>query len=156
MQAIALDAPGGLVEIEAASWRDLNLVRELERLCFPHDAWPLLDMLGVLTLPHVVRLKAVDGEQVVGFVAGDVRRLQNVAWIATICVHPDWQGRRIGAQLLEECEGQVGVRTVKLSVRASNEAALRLYRRMGYQQTGTWPRYYKGGEDAVVMEKILN
>ena len=141
--------------IKAASWRDLSSLRELEKICFPLDAWPLLDMIGVLTLPQVVRLKALENRQMVGFVAGDVRPSQGLGWIATICVHPEIRGQGLGSRLLKECEIQMGMPRVKLTVRASNEHALDLYQRSGYVQVGEWRRYYKGGEHAVVMEKIL-
>ena len=58
MVSEATSLPGSLATIQPATWRDLNSLRHLERLCFPKDAWPLLDLVGVLTLPNVVRLKA--------------------------------------------------------------------------------------------------
>ncbi|MDH3942599.1 MAG: GNAT family N-acetyltransferase [Anaerolineae bacterium] len=148
--------PGSQVEIVPAAWRDMGAIRELERLCFPLDAWPLLDMIGVLALPSVVRLKAEEDQRLVGFVAADVRRSKNMAWIATICVHPDLRGQGLGAALLEACEAKLDVGKVKLSVRASNQSAINLYKRFGYQQVDTWKRYYKGGEDATVMEKVVS
>jgi hypothetical protein len=33
-----------------------------------------LDLIGVLTMPNVVRLKAMSDHQMVGFIAGDVRK----------------------------------------------------------------------------------
>ena len=44
---------------------------------------------------------------------------------------------------------------MRLSARASNREALRLYQARGYEQIDVWPKYYVGGEDAVVMEKVL-
>ena len=63
----------------------------MEQTCFPKDAWPLLDLIGVLTWPGVVRLKAVSDEQMVGFIAGDPRRMEGMAWIATVAVLPEYQ-----------------------------------------------------------------
>ena len=77
------------IRIETATLWDVGAIRELERVCFPQDAWPLLEMVGVLSLPSVLRWKASDGERLVAFVAADVRRAQHVAWIATIAVHPE-------------------------------------------------------------------
>ena len=139
--------------VERASWRDLNALRRLEKECFPKDAWPLLDLLGVLTLPNVVRLKAVLDGQMVGFIAGDVRSSENLAWIATIGVLPEYQGRGIGRALLESCESQIAESAIRLNVRASNHVAIQLYRNCGYEQYGRWPAYYQDGEDAIVMEK---
>ncbi len=143
------------IKIEVAGWRDLNALRHLEQVCFPKDAWPLWDLLGVLTFPNVVRLKAVEGEQMVGFIAGDIRQSEKTAWIATIGVLPEYRGRGIGAALLEACEVRLNMPRVRLNVRVSNQPALRLYRKFSYQEVGVWPRYYQDGEDAYILEKRL-
>ena len=83
-----------------ATWRDLGDLRRLERACFPVDAWPLLDLIGVLSFPNVVRLKAVIKDQMVGFIAGEMKRSDGVAWIATICVTPVYQRQGIATALL--------------------------------------------------------
>jgi ribosomal protein S18 acetylase RimI-like enzyme len=44
---------------------------------------------------------------------------------------------------------------VRLTVRESNSSAIALYRVNGYQQVKRWRKYYKGGEDGIVMEKLL-
>lgn len=138
-----------------ATWRDLNEVRQLENLCFPQDAWPLLDMIATLTMPNIVRFKAVRYDRVIGFVAGDVKANQHTGWIATICVHKSMRGKGIGGKLLEMCEKEMGMPRVKLTVRASNHTAINMYLHSGYQEVSRWRKYYKGGEDGVVMEKEL-
>lgn len=141
------------VAIEPASLRDLGALRHVEQICFPKDAWPLMDLIGVLTFPGVVRLKAVNGKQMVGFIAGDIRRLEGVAWIATVAVLPEFRSRGIGAALLQACEAQISVNRIRLCVRPSNDVAIRLYERFGYTKVGEWTRYYQDGESALVMEK---
>ena len=69
---------------------------------------------------------------------------------------PEYRRRGIGAALLQACEAQLGVRRVRLSVRASNRPAIELYERFDYQQVGRWGHYYQDGEDALVMEKTLD
>ena len=140
--------------IESANLRDLGALRELERVCFPRDAWPLLDLIGVLTMPGVVRLKATgpDG-RLIGFVAGDVRRTEGFAWIATIGVLPEYRGQGIGSGLLEACEARISLPVVRLCVRTDNPGAIRLYERFGYQRKGEWVGYYADGAKALVMEK---
>lgn len=128
-------------------------MRRLEQEVFPKDAWPLWDIIGVLTLPNVVRLKAVLDGEVVGFAAGDVRPFEGVAWIATLAVLPEHRRKGIGSALLSACEAQLKPRTIRLNVRTTNRAAIQLYRNAGYQQAGMWPEYYQDGEDALVMEK---
>ena len=139
--------------IETATWRDLNALWHLEKVCFPQDAWPLWDLIGVLTLPNVVRLKAVQDSTMVGFIAGDLRPTQNLAWIATLGVLPEYRGQGIGKALLQKCEERLFVPRINLNVRASNQAAIQLYLNSGYQKAGIWPVYYQDGEDALLMEK---
>lgn len=142
-----------LVEIQPASWRDLNALRHLEQICFERDTWPLLDLVGVLAIPSVVRLKAVIRDIMVGFIAADVRASERMAWIATVGVLPEYRNRGIGALLMTRCEALVPVPTIRLNVRHSNQTAIRLYQRLGYRQVGIWPNYYQDKEDAIVMEK---
>ena len=141
--------------VEPATWRDLSSLRRLEKICFPVDVWPLLDMIGVLTFPGVVRLKATQDGEMVGFIAADIRQMENLSWISTLGVLPDYRRRGIARMLLQECEARLQVPKVRLSVRASNQPALRLYTSVGYQQHTIWSRYYGDGEDALILEKSL-
>ena len=141
--------------IEPATWRDLNGLRHLEQICFPQDAWPLWDLIGVLTFSNVFRIKATANGQMVGFIAADLHRSENLAWIATVGVLPEYRRQGIGSALLIAVEEQIGMSSIRLSVRVSNRPALNLYDRLGYHRYGTWPHYYADGEDALVLEKNL-
>lgn len=162
MESVVGSAQNGRVVIGPANWKDLNALRQLEKVCFPKDAWPLWDMIGILTLPGVVRLKAVADEQMVGFVGVDIRQHERLAWIATIGVLPEYRRQGIGSALLEACEQALGgrlgrerVSAIRLTVRTSNLTAIRLYEERGYFKIGIWPAYYQDKEDGVVMEKGL-
>jgi Acetyltransferases len=139
--------------IQPATWRDLFALSELEKICFKEDAWPLLELMGVLTFPGVVRLRAVVEKEMVGFIASDARRSEKTGWILTLGVLPFWRRRGIAYDLLSACERQMGMPVVKLTVRRNNESALRLYEKMGYKQVDIWSRYYRDGEDGLVLEK---
>jgi ribosomal protein S18 acetylase RimI-like enzyme len=141
------------VEIIGASFLDLNALNKLERACFGKDAWPWLDLVAVLTFPDVVRLKAVEDGQMIGFVAGDPRPREDLAWIATIGVVPEFRRRGIGRDLLRACEVRLKQARIRLSVRASNDCAIRLYEREGYERVEVWQRYYFDGEAAIIMQK---
>ncbi len=141
------------MEIRNASILDLNALSRLERACFGTDAWPLFDLIAVLTFADVVRLKAVETGDMIGFVAGDARQTESVSWIATIGVLPEFQRRGVGRELLRACEARLTTPRIRLSVRASNAGAIRLYDLEGYQRVETWQAYYNDGEAAIVMEK---
>lgn len=156
MQTTLAAALSDQIVIQTATWRDLNALRRLESECFPIDAWPLWDLVGVLTLSNIVRLKAVVGGRMVGFIAGDLRREENMAWIATLGVLPEYRRRGIGNALLLECEARLDVARVRLSVRRSNHVAIHLYQRLNYRLIDAWVGYYQDGEDALVFEKRLD
>lgn len=131
----------------------MNELRKLENVCFGEDAWPLWDLIAVLSLPKIVRLKAVVDGKMVGFIAGDPHPKEGIGWIATLGVLPPYRRMGIAAELLERCEREMDLPSNRLSVRRSNEPALALYRKFGYQMVDVWRGYYHSGEDALVLEK---
>ena len=143
------------MEIIKASILDLNMLRKLEQESFARDAWPLLDLIAVLTFPEVIRLKAMEDGQMVGFVGGDPRPRDGWGWIATIAVDPSYRRRGIGRALLHACEKALKVPRSRLTVRISNQAAISMYEKEGYTTIDVWKAYYNDGEDGIVMEKNL-
>ena len=141
------------MDILPATLRDLGPLRRIEQACFPRDAWPLLDLMAVLTWPEVIRLKAVVDDRMVGFIAGDPRRSEGMAWIATLGVLPEYRRRGIARALLLECEKRLNASRLRLCVRIDNTDAIRLYEQEDYRHVGTWTKYYNDGGDALVMEK---
>ena len=96
---------------------------------------------------------ARDGSSVVGY-AGMLFVLDE-GHITTIAVDPDRHNDRIGTRLLLALlRGAIdrGATGVTLEVRASNEAALALYRRFGFAPAGARRDYYSHPtEDALVL-----
>ena len=77
----------------------------------------------------------------------------------TLGVLPDARqkgiGRALTTALLQHCRDQ-GVRQVFLEVRAGNEAALALYRDLGFKIIDRRRRYYRNPEeDAAIMRLWL-
>jgi ribosomal-protein-alanine N-acetyltransferase len=143
-----------MINIETASLKDLNNLRELERICFPIDNWPLLDLIGVLTIPGIIRIKAIFIENFVGFIAGNINNRESTGWITTIAVLPEFQNKGIAQRLLEECENRMNVAKIKLTVRKSNSKAIHLYEKNGYFIQEIWESYYIDGEDAILFQKL--
>ncbi|MCI0551705.1 MAG: GNAT family N-acetyltransferase [Anaerolineae bacterium] len=143
------------MELQTASLRDLGALRKLEKASFEKDAWPLLDLIAVLTWPEVIRIKAMEDGMMIGFVAGEPRYSRKEFWIATIAVDPRYQRRGIGRKLLRACEEQAKLSRLKLTVRISNQGAISLYEREGYRTMDIWKSYYVDGEDGLVMGKNL-
>ena len=142
------------MEIVPASLLDINALRLLEKTCFPTDAWPMFDLIAVLSFSGVVRLKAVEKNHMVGFIAGDPRPSEGFSWIATLGVLPENRHQGIGRALLETCEQQLPTRLIHLSVRADNDSAINMYKLAGYYNIDRWEKYYNDGQAAIVMEKL--
>jgi ribosomal-protein-alanine N-acetyltransferase len=143
------------VEIRSSTEVDLDAVMDIERLCFP-TPWVRQAFEDELARPWA-RLEILhDGAsgRALGFcnywlVAGEVH-------ILNVAIHPEFRRRGYAAHLVrhilavaEHAQAQV----VSLEVRASNDAAQSLYRKLGFRQVGRRPRYYAdNGEDALLMD----
>ena len=91
-----------------------------------------------------------------GFLIG--RAIADEAELLTLAVAPDRRRGGIGARLVAAftAEAQArGAATAFLEVAADNTAALALYRRHGFAETGRRPRYYTDGPGAPVDALVL-
>jgi ribosomal-protein-alanine N-acetyltransferase len=86
------------------------------------------------------------------------RRVLDELEVWMVAVSPSARRRGGGSALVEaalEAARSAGLAEVHLEVRRDNEAALALYRRHGFLAVGRRPRYYEGGEAAVLMTRRL-
>ncbi len=77
----------------------------------------------------------------------DRRKTRHVAEVYAVYVKPNHRGKGIGAALvqglLDELKALPQIEKVKLSVTGSNEAAVALYRRLGFEAVGNARRALK-------------
>jgi len=76
-----------------------------------------------------------------------------------IVIDPKFQGKRLGAKLLAECEIEAarrGCTRVTLEVRADNASAIAFYHKYGYKIIGSMADYYEDGTTGHKMAKILS
>ncbi len=136
---------------------DVPAVHEIDLLAFSLP-WPERSFRFEVTSNPAARCWVAEAEgRIVGMIV--VWMIVDEAHIATIATHPDFRRQGIGDELLTHAlvsalsEGAV---KSLLEVRASNEAAQRMYRRFGYVEDGRRPRYYKdNNEDAILMSLDL-
>lgn len=145
--------------------RHLREIRRIDRLVYPRP-WSMAIYLDELqrSADRVYRVAcrvAANGRAggVIGY--GGLMIVGDEGHITSVAVHPECQGRGVGAQLLLELHREANrserVAALTLEVRASNEAAQRLYQWFGYAPVGTRKDYYRdsesgrGREDALVM-----
>lgn len=138
-----------MTQIRAMVAADLEEVATLEMANQP-SPWSERTLRDELATENRTYLVAGD-ETIHGFaglmVVGDEAHVTN------LLVHPDHRGRGIGRSLmvaLIEAALERGARHLTLEVRTRNEAARKLYSRMGLAPVGVRPRYY-GDDDALIL-----
>jgi [ribosomal protein S18]-alanine N-acetyltransferase len=127
-------------------------IADLHRRLF-NPPWPAKDIAVLLAHPASTSLVAVAREpkSVIGFIIGQLAA--DEAEILSVGVAKDWQRAGLGAMLVEglaRASRRGEAKTVFLEVAEDNEAALALYRRLGFQETGRRKRYYQRGDGASV------
>lgn len=159
---------GGGVSIRSVTRADLLDVFRIEQAVFPQP-WPFSAFERYLDAPaFLVATDATAGEvggpgggDVVGYVVGDVipNHGRSLGHVKDLAVRSDQQGDGVGSALLGRALRVLaahGASTVKLEVRPSNQAALSLYARFGFEPLKTVPGYYADGEAAMVMVADLD
>lgn len=143
---------------------DLDSVMALESVSFP-SPWTLATYHSELTRNSRSRylkvwpapapgVGATRAEQPTLIAQGGIMLFGAEMHIVTLAVLPDWRGRSIGEWLLLALLAlgrEEGAHTATLEVRVSNEIAMRLYGRAGFEAVGYRRRYYPDKEDARIL-----
>ncbi len=132
---------------------DLPRVHEIETLSF-QTPWSADAFQGELNNKCARYCVLEEDGVIVGF-AG-MWLILDEAHVNNVAVHPDWRGRGYGRLLMRELMRMayraLEIIRMTLEVRVSNEAALALYRSMGFAVAGRRKGYYEDtGEDAYIM-----
>ncbi|MEA4846928.1 MAG: tRNA (adenosine(37)-N6)-threonylcarbamoyltransferase complex dimerization subunit type 1 TsaB [Clostridiaceae bacterium] len=141
------------IELQNMSLEDIDQVYEIENLSFT-TPWSRESFKSELLKNDLARyiVAKVDGK-VAAY--GGMWIVLDEAHITNIAVHPEYRGRKIGETLVKAL-----LRTAKenkaaditLEVRASNDAARKLYKKLGFKDGGRRKGYYEDtGEDAIIM-----
>ncbi len=96
-------------------------------------------------------------EGIEGFLLGVIERAYE-ARILILAVDERARGKGIGARLVKLFEERFlhrAIRRINLEVRVTNENAIRLYERLGFEKRKILPKYYADGEDAYLMTKLI-
>lgn len=143
------------LSIEAMQLEDIEAVLTIEQLCFP-TPWSRFAFYTELTENHyALYVVGKVGGQVVAYAGTWV--ILDEAHITNVAVHPDWQGRGFGRDILLTLLARAkarGATRATLEVRKHNGHAQQLYLKYGFSFQGLRRGYYTDtGEDALVMWK---
>ena len=133
---------------------DLATVMEIETIAYPFP-WTLQNFKDRLRTGYIAKVLELDNE-LTGY--GIMSVTTDEAQILNLCVHPNQQRRGYGQQILKhllELASFQATKSVFLEVRISNQAAINLYHKNGFNQIALHKGYYpngnKGREDALIF-----
>ena len=138
----------------------------INRICLPENYTTFFFMELYQRFPETFIVAEEDGE-VVGYIMCRIETgtpsfkllgITRKGHVISIAVLPEHQREGIGYALMQEAmEAMINykARECYLEVRASNVAAVSLYRKMGFEVARTIGGYYADGEDAYVMARKL-
>jgi ribosomal-protein-alanine N-acetyltransferase len=141
-----------MIDIRRLDLVDLSAIEAIEVRAYP-TPWSRAMFASELAKPTSICLGAFEGEELVGYVVNS--RYVDAWHVMNVAVEPGHQGRGIATALLErlfELTHDDERRGYTLEVRVSNEAAIRLYEKLGFEPRGIRRGYYTDNrEEALIM-----
>lgn len=144
-----------MVEIYNLTKEDINAVVELEEKY-------LLETIGYEMLANELHNKyahffvAKKGDEVIGYIGGWI--IDTTCDMINFVVKEEYQRMGIGTKLyltLENKTKELGANEILLEVRINNIKAQNFYQKQGFKQIFVRTKYYKNGEDALILRKEL-
>lgn len=138
------------------TYEDIGPVSEMERKFFS-TPWSEASIAHYMESGNMVFIVARSGSVPVGYAA--VQCILDEGNLISIGVDDGFRNMGIASELLDIVYEQAfanGVRTIHLEVRESNDAAIALYEKEGFEKNGRRKGFYrKPEEDALLYKKDL-
>jgi ribosomal-protein-alanine N-acetyltransferase len=145
-----------LFSIRRMTEEDLEEILAIEQASY-RTPWSRRTFESEIRAPHAnpLVLGQSDSPFVIGYVCS--WRTLDECHILNVTVHPSFRRMGLASQmidhLLEVCQ-EGGTLHYFLEVRVSNEGAISLYKKYGFNVCGVHRRYYADtGEDALIMQR---
>jgi len=143
--------------IRTASHQDIPEIQRLEDESFVDDAFSHRRIAYLVKKAKSATLVYEDGG-IRGYILLLFRNDTSAARVYSICVHPAYRKKGIGAALMRAAEKLAKERKctkMTLEVSESNSDAIALYRSFGFEAVRTLEDYYRKGVNGLRMEKML-
>jgi ribosomal-protein-alanine N-acetyltransferase len=140
------------IKFSSLSRENVIAVHRIENEIFP-SPWSMESFIGEINNEAANYIVMTHDDEVIGY--GGMWKVLDEGHITNIAVTKSFQGKGLGRALVEEMidmAEKLGIKHVTLEVRVSNEKAIGLYKKLGFEIAGTRKRYYAdNNEDAYVM-----
>lgn len=135
----------------------VSQIAELEKLCF-NDPWSRNSIASELDNKLSFWLVAEENGNVLGYVGSQT--VLGETDMMNIATHPDYRKKGIGTALITaliDVLAKQGSHSLMLEVRASNDSAISVYKKLGFSEVGRRKNYYRNPkEDALILRKEWN
>ena len=148
------------VKIESASTADLQALYKIERECFSSEAFSIEELSFLIKNPNSISLMAKIDEEIAGFIIGLIynTKSEKIGHVLTLDVAKKYRRKGVAIKLMRKLEEKFRENDVKecfLEVRIDNEAAKRLYKKLGYREIACLKDYYGNGLNGIRLRKAL-
>ena len=135
---------------------NLSAVAAIEAACFAAP-WTAEGLAEELQNPQAHFLVAEAGGETAGYIG--VQEICGEGYVTNVAVLPQYRRQGIGERLLRAAIDGArarGCAFLSLEVRVGNEAAIRLYEKLGFRAQGTRKNFYRNPtEDAYIYTIFL-
>lgn len=136
---------------------DFETLYRIDQICFPKGiSYGRFEMKVYLRTRGSYCLLAETDGNVAGFILAELA--PDEGHIVTLDVLEDYRRQGIGSLLLSAAENEMisrGGKRMVLETATTNKAAIALWNKHGYRETGTLENYYGHGQNALKMQKPL-
>lgn len=146
------------ISIRKARVLDLPKLVEVESACFDYDQLSRRNFHWMIKHAHSIFLVLVHEKAIVGYGLVLINKGTSLARLYSICVISEYQGLGLAGKLisaLEERTSDEDCAYLRLEVKETNQAAISLYKKLGYNKFTKKEDYYDDGSAALCFEKQI-
>ena len=144
-------------ELQPMTESHIDGIYNIENECFSAP-WSRDSIAEELNNDTAHFLVAVSGDKVIGYIG--VHEVAGEAYIANVAVSGKYRGYGVASRLMEAAENgarERGCEFISLEVRKSNQPAINLYKKRGYETLGERKNFYTNPqEDGLIMTLNFN
>jgi len=146
--------------IRLAAEQDWTSILSIEKARYGIESYSVYSIRMMPLLYGRTCLVAEIGNKIVGYCLGAREDISpTVGWLLSVVILKDYENQGIGSALCLQCIEEfklMGVRIIKLTVEPNNNAAIHIYKKLGFISIGEKSDFYGPGKDRLLMQLELD
>jgi ribosomal protein S18 acetylase RimI-like enzyme len=146
------------ISLRCARIQDLDALETLENTCFETDRLSRRRMSYWIKADHGILVLAEKAGEVLAYGLVILRKGSRSARLYSLAVLAKARGQNIACDLLQNLEQKALNKQrlfMRLEVAEDNQAAINMYKKLGYRKFGIYRHYYETGADALRFQKSI-